>query len=212
MKDILIPIVFPEYRITVDTPRRNVDLLPWVDFDNFIVPKSSQKISNLGHAGILMINGVSGLTKYYEYGRYDYPEKKGVVRGVPVPDAKPGSNGVEPKSLIPVLSQVSRVAGKGGRIEGVYLEATAVFERLNQRVAIQKSLNNNPNRREYDLTSNSCIHFVKRLVEAAGKEAPWMIDPRPNSYIGEFRDDYRDLDFFPKTNRLVIEEVGEFTL
>ncbi len=212
MKDILIPIVFPEYQITVDTPRAEVDLLPWVDFDNFTIPKSHQKLSNLGHAGILIVNGNSGITKYYEYGRYDHPEKRGVVRRIPVPDSKTGPTGIEPKSLIPVLRKVSEVAGKGTRIEGVFLEATGVFDKLNQRVLVQKSMNKNPNRKEYDLTSNSCIHFVKRLVEAAGKDTPWMIDPRPNSYIGEFRDDYRDLDFFPKSNRLVIENVGDFTL
>jgi len=37
-----------------------------------------------------------------------------------------------------------------------------------------------------------------------------MLDPRPNSYIGEFRSDYADLDFIPKTGRLVIEDLGEF--
>ena len=157
------------------------------------------------------MNGISGLTKYYEYGRYDYPEKKGVVRRVPVPDAKVSSNGVELKSLIPALKKVCQVAGKGTRIEGVFLEALGVFESLNKRAMMQKSQNSNPKRRVYDLTSNSCIHFVKNLVEAAGKDTPWMIDPRPNSYIGEFRNDYRDLDFFPKTNQLVIESVGEFT-
>ena len=36
-----------------------------------------------------------------------------------------------------------------------------------------------------------------------------MVDPRPNSYIGEFRDDYRDLDYSPKTKTLKIEEVGD---
>jgi len=212
MKDILIPIVFPEYKITVDTPRLDVDLLPWTSFDDFTISKSSQKLSDLGHAGILMVNGVSGLTKYYEYGRYDYPEKKGVVRRVPVPDVKLGADGVELKSFIPVLSKVSKVAGKGTRIEGVFIEAISVFEKLNQRVIVQKAMNNSPGRKEYDLTSNSCIHFVKRLVEAAGKDTPWMIDPRPNSYIGEFRDDYRDLDFHPGSNKLVIENVGEFFL
>jgi len=75
MKDILIPIVFPEYKITVEIPRQEVDLLPWINFDNFTLPTFSQRISNLGHAGILIVNGTSGLTKYYEYGRYDYPEK-----------------------------------------------------------------------------------------------------------------------------------------
>lgn len=105
---------------------------------------------------------------------------------------------------------MSKVAGKGSRIKGVFIEAVSVFEKLNQRVIVQKAMNNSPGRKEYDLTSNSCIHFAKRLVEAAGKDTPWMIDPRPNSYIGEFRDDYRDLDFYPESNKLVIENVGEF--
>ncbi|MDO6610432.1 hypothetical protein Q4601_09010 [Shewanella sp. 1_MG-2023] len=211
MKDVLIPIVFPEYKITVDTPRKDVDLIPWVSFDNFTIQSSTQKLSNLGHAGILIVNGISGLTKYYEFGRYDYPEEKGIVRRVPVPDAKVSTSGVEPKSLISVLDKVSKIAGRATRIEGVYIEATDVFEKLNQKVILQKAQNNNPNRKEYDLTSNSCIHFVKRLVEAAGKETPWMIDPRPASYIGEFRDDYRDLDYYPSSKRLVIEAVGEYS-
>lgn len=212
MKDILIPIVFPEYKIAVETPKTEVDLLPWVEFDNFTISKSQQKLSSLGHAGILLINGKSGVTKYYEYGRYDHPDKRGVVRRVPLPDSKVGSKGIELKSLIPVLRKISNVAGKGTRIEGFFLEAVGVFDKLNQRAMVQKSMNKNPNRKEYNLTSNSCIHFVKVLVDAAGKDTPWMIDPRPNSYIGEFRDDYRDLDYSPRTNTLIIENVGDFSL
>ncbi|MFL1406681.1 hypothetical protein ACJO2E_15200 [Marinobacter sp. M1N3S26] len=36
--DLLIPIVFPEYLISVPTPRRNVDFLPWFEFDDFSIP------------------------------------------------------------------------------------------------------------------------------------------------------------------------------
>ena len=53
---------------------------------------------------------------------------------------------------------------------------------------------------------------VKRLVDMAGKKTPWMLDPRPNSYIGEFRDDYTDLDYHPKQKKLVIEGLGEFSV
>ena len=70
-------------------------------------------------------------------------------------------------------------------------------------------MNNNPERKPYSITDNSCIHFVKRVVEKAGLETPWMIDPRPNSYIGEFRDDYTDLDYRPKQKLLTIEGIGE---
>lgn len=210
MNDIIIPIVFPDYKITVDTPKKDIDLLPWVSFDNFSIPKSKQQVSNLGHAGILLINGVSGLSKYYEYGRYDSAQL-GLVRRVPVPDAKVDKGALIVKSLIPMLSKISSIAGQGSRIEGVYIEAASSFEKLNQAVVAQKTLNNNPKRKPYDLTTNSCIHFVKRLVDMAGKKTPWMLDPRPNSYIGEFRDDYTDLDYHPKQKKLVIEGLGEFS-
>ena len=71
-----------------------------------------------------------------------------------------------------------------------------------------KAQNTNPNRKPYDLTSNSCIHFVKKVTEIAGVDTPWMIDPRPNSYMGEFRDDFIDLDY--TKDRLIIEIIGEY--
>ncbi len=72
----------------------------------------------------------------------------------------------------------------------------------------RKAQNANLKRTPYNLTSNSCIHFVKNVTEAAGVETPWMVDPRPNSYIGEFRDEYPDLDYFK--DKLVIEGLGTF--
>jgi hypothetical protein len=106
---IFIPIVFPEFKITVEVPKTEVDLLPWVQWDN-----------------------------------------------------------------------------------------------------IRKGQNANPKRSPYSILSNSCIHFVKDLASKAGITTPWMVDPRPNSYIAEFRDDFPDLDYDPKTNKLVIEGVGQF--
>lgn len=46
-------------------------------------------------------------------------------------------------------------------------------------------------------------------MAAAGIETPWLLDPRPNSYIGEFRDEYPDLDYNPRTRELNIEGVEE---
>ena len=208
MKDIIIPIVFPEYRISLNTSSVDVDLFPWVSFDNFKIPPT--KISDLGHAGVFLVNGKNGVTKYYEYGRYDPPENKGLVQRVILPDAKMDQKGMILSSLIPALDKICKKSGQGGRIEGVFLEASNVFDKLNNMIRIRKSQNNLPGRRSYDLISNSCIHFVKGVVKAAGKDTPWMIDPRPNSYIGEFRNDYRDLDYSPKTKLLRIEDVGEF--
>lgn len=113
-------------------------------------------------------------------------------------------------SLIAPLHRVSEVASQGGKLEAVFLETKDVFSKLNQMILVRKSQNNNPKRKPYDLTSNSCIHFVKWVVKSSGNKTPWMMDPRPNSYIGEFKDDYRDLDYSPRTKVLRIEDVGEF--
>ncbi len=63
-KDLVIPIVFPDYKITVEIQRTKVDIIPWVDFDNFTTPRLKEKVSNLGHAGVLFVNGKNGVTKY----------------------------------------------------------------------------------------------------------------------------------------------------
>lgn len=208
MTDIIIPIVFPEYKITVETPALEFDLFPWTELDNVSFKGSKEKISNLGHAGILLIQSKTGKAKYYEYGRYDYPELRGAVRRLPVPNANVTGDGIHLPSLVPVLHKISSRAGKGSKIEGVFLESQGSFVKLNNKAMTIKDQNKNPKRIPYNITTNSCIHFVKKLVELAGKETPWMIDPRPNSYIGEFRDDYPDLDYTPKNRSLYIETVG----
>lgn len=57
--------------------------------------------------------------------------------------------------------------------------------------------NSDPNREPYDLTDNNCMTFVQDVLEAGGVDTPWMIDPRPNSYIEELRDDFPHVDFKP---------------
>jgi hypothetical protein len=209
MTDIIIPIVFTEYKITVEIPAVEFDLFSWTELDNISIKESKEKVSNLGHAGILLIQSSTGKTKYYEYGRYDYPELKGAVRTFPVPNAKVSNGVISLPSLVPVLHKISNRAGKGSKIEGVFIEVKDSFSKLNNRAQTIKGQNKNPKRIPYSITSNSCIHFVKRLVEFAGKETPWMVDPRPNSYIGEFRDEYRDLDYTPKNRNLLIETMGK---
>lgn len=78
MPDIAIPIVFPDYLIAVNTPKTRLqipDLLPGLDIlpDDIEIPETKNKFPELGHAGILFINGINGTIKYYEYGRYNGP-------------------------------------------------------------------------------------------------------------------------------------------
>jgi hypothetical protein len=207
--DAVIPIVFPDYKITVDVPPQKVDILPWFEFDNFTTPRYKDKISNLGHAGVMFINGKSGLTKYYEYGRYD-KAALGIVRRVPIPDAKVSKGAIDLASLKAPLRKISLVAGHTGRIEAVYIEVQDKFDDMLKYAEDRKKQNNNPARKPYDLTNNSCIHFAKDVAKQAGVDTPWMLDPRPNSYIGEFRSDYPDLDYNYKTDVLKIEGKGVF--
>lgn len=208
--DVVIPIVFPDYLIAVNTPPTEVDILPWFDFDNIRIPKTKNRVPELGHAGVLFMNGKSGVTKYFEYGRYDR-ENLGLVRRIPLKnDVSVNEGRVVLKSLKNPLREISRKAGQGGRISGVYIEVEGKYKAMLDYAKLRMKQNVNKTREPYDLLSNSCIHFVKKVVEVSGSETPWMLDPRPNSYIGEFRDDYPDLDYDRKTDRLVIEGLGGF--
>jgi hypothetical protein len=202
--DVAIPIVFPDYRITVDLPPIEVDLLPWFTFDNLRTPKYKDRWSNLGHAGVLFINGANGLTKYYEYGRYD-PQGLGAIKNRPIPNVQIREGQIDKDSLRKPLHQIAVKAGQSGRIQGVYIEVENGFSSMLAYAQLRESQNANPKRKTYDLLTHSCVHFVKDVVATAGVETPWMIDPRPNSYIGEFRDDYPDLDYVPRTRELKIE-------
>ena len=201
--DTVIPIVFPDYLIAVTTARTQVDLVPWFTFDDFTIGKQSAPM--LGHAGVLFFNS-AGTTKYYEYGRYDPPHNLGKVRRVRIPDLTMEKGKPSSASLKSVLNAISRASGQGGRIEGVYIEVPDKYQAMLQYAQNREKENTNPSRKPYDLLSNSCIHFVKGVVAAAGVSTPWMLDPRPNSYIGEFRDDYSDVDFDPKTRELAISQ------
>ncbi|MCF6236041.1 MAG: hypothetical protein L3J70_06660 [Gammaproteobacteria bacterium] len=97
-----------------------------------------------------------------------------------------------------------------GRIQGVFIEVENKFEAMLKYAQRRQKENASAKRKPYDLFSNSCLHFVKDLTRIAGVDTPWMIDPRPNSYIGEFRDDYPDLDYSKSKNQLVIEDYGTY--
>jgi hypothetical protein len=207
--DIVIPIVFPDFRIAVEVQKTKVDVFPWTTFDDFHLPAYKEKVSNLGHAGVLFVHGNTGTAKYYEYGRYDSPQNLGlVVKARNLPDATTKNEKVEHVSLKKPLSFISRISGQSGRILGVYIEVENKYEAMLSHAEFRKSQNASPTRRPYDLLTNSCIHFVKEIAEKAGVNTPWMVDPRPNSYIGEFRADFPDLDY--TRDVLTIEGVGKF--
>lgn len=208
MPDVAIPIVFPDYKISVTTPASKVeipDLIPGFDIlpDKVDVPGMNAKVPELGHAGILFFNGATGVTKYYEYGRY---APSGIVRKLSIRNLEILRDGHPTKvSLTYVLSQISAKAGKGGRIEGAYIQASGKYQAMLNFATKKHQENTNSKRKPYDIFTNSCNHFMQGVLEAAGVRLPYMIDPRPNSYIEEIRESHPDLDYSRAENKLSIE-------
>jgi hypothetical protein len=206
--DVVIPIVFPDYLIAVNTPNIAVkvpDLIPVFDVfpDVVHIPATQNKIPYLGHAGVLFINGAVGTTKYFEYGRYDRANL-GLTRRIPISDVVIGADGnPTAQSLKSTLGQISEQAGKGGRILATYIKVPGQYSAMLKYVTTRVLQNSNPKRKPYDLTSNSCMHFSKSVVEAGGKKAPAIHDPRPVNFIEEMRNLYTPLDFIPPGRLLI---------
>ncbi len=209
MPDIAIPIVFPDYLIAVNTPKTRVtipDFLPGFDLlpDEVDVPKTNNTLPELGHAGILFINGENGTTKYFEYGRYG--GSLGAVRKLDIRDVIMQKDHPTKGSLSYTLSQISVKSGQGGKISAAYIEVPNQYKSMLAYAQKRRLDNKNLQRKPYDLFTNSCNHFMKGVLEAAGVDVPYMLDPRPNSYIEEIRDDFKDLDYSKAGHTLTIED------
>ena len=115
---VAIPLVFPDYLIMVETPTVDVQLPDFLTsrMGHIRVPSTKNRLPYLGHAGIRFVEGKTGTTKYYEYGRYD-PAAHGLVRKRRIPDMKISSDGrPSAASLKIVLTTISRFSGQGRRI------------------------------------------------------------------------------------------------
>jgi hypothetical protein len=210
--DVVIPIVFPDYLIAVPSvkvPGQKVDvpkrLNDW-GIPDFSIPsfETPHKVPELGHAGVMYVNGANGLTRYYEYGRYD-SAALGLVRKQSISDVKFKGNDIDQATLKITLAQISQKAGQNGRIAAAYIKVPGKFAAMEKYTTGRLAQNSDPKRKPYGLTDNSCCHFMKETVEAAGVDTPWMVDPRPNSYIHELRGDHPDLDFVPSSGTLTIK-------
>lgn len=144
-----------------------------------------------------------------EDGRYD-PKQRGWARTLRIDDAKLENGVINWNSLKRPLHQVSRGAGHGGRIEAVLIALKAGFAAMEKYARSRVAENRHPKRKPYDNTSNNSVHFSKNVAEAGGAKTPWMLDPRPNSYIGEFQSSYPFIRYDPKSHKLSINGIGDF--
>lgn len=202
MDDTCVPIVFTEYKIAV--PQAKVDLPKFMN--NLGIPdiQTPKKLEDLGHAGCLFIRGKDGVCKYYEYGRYD-PAAKGLTRKQSIPDLVIAKGKPVWASLRSVLHAITLKAGQGGVIKAAWIEAPGKYPDMLKYAEKRMKENSDKTREAYDLLFNSCNHFMKGVMEAAGLRTPVMVDKRPVSYITEIRDLYPDLDYNPRSKTLMLD-------
>lgn len=128
-----------------------------------------------GHAGILVYS-TTGVTQYYEYGRYNpnnlgiigakLPANSGNVRRVSTPNLSLGADGQSTQKSLDVLSEaLSRKAGKGTKTE-LKCDVT-VDEKKAAEYAID--IANNVDRKSYSWTpwnTNHCRTFPRDVFNA----------------------------------------------
>ncbi|TQQ57681.1 hypothetical protein [Vibrio cholerae] len=199
--DFLIPVVFPDYLISV-ADEQSFEL--W----GVKIKTPAVKAPYLGHAGVILINGETGVTRYYEYGRYKNPKSDipGNVRKVGVSNVTIKSGLITESSLLKVLKEVSLRSGQEGRISGVVLRGK-FFSEADSWLRGKMDLNNSPDKIPYDLDSHNCMTFVIDLADAMGLDPAWKPPVVvPSAYIEQFQLSEIDLDYNFKTNKLTVSE------
>ena len=109
------------------------------------------------------------------------------------------------KSLNKVLSKISKLSGKSGRIKGAYIKSDDFDAMKDYAEGIMKK-NNNSDRKPYNIFNNNCGTFACDVLNQdtdINKESPGIIDPRPNSIIDEYRDEFDKVDYNSKDGTTV---------
>jgi hypothetical protein len=197
--DYVIPLVFPDYKIRIDGYQATL-------FGRKLtIPDVSAPY--LGHAGVLIINGKNGQSKYYEYGRYPGPGPAGRVRVGNIPDVILNDGGaITESSLKKTLRHISSKHGQSGDITGVVLRG-AVYDKALSWLKEKEAENTKATRKEYDLGNHNCITFATDLAEAVGFSIPRrFLAVVPTTYMMQFQISEPDLDYTFATDTLEITE------
>jgi hypothetical protein len=135
--------------------------------------------TKVGHAGALLVHP-TGITKYYEFGRYQPAGAVGMVRTQSISNVVIGANGkATPASLKVVLGELSSLSGKGGRIQAAYFINMDYDKMKAAALAAQPA---------YDITNHNCGTYAANVVTAgnANVDKPWILDPRPRNIVDEY--------------------------
>jgi hypothetical protein len=172
--------------IYVDPDGRDAILIVFPDYK---ISTPLGKVGGLGHAGVLLIDNKTGVTKYYEYGRYD-AENKGLTRKVTISNVVIGEDGKPTtESLNKVLGQISKKSGQGGKIEGAYVISDE-FEAMNDYAKSKLKENSDPNRKPYSLSGNNCGTFAADCInQDESVDQPSIFNPTPTNIVDEYQEE-----------------------
>ena len=115
-----------------------------------------------GHSGVVIIDDSTGLTKYYEYGRYQNP--LGVVRNISVPDLVMKDGKPTKSSMLELMRSLSKKTGKNGNITASYHKNANNFNGMLEYAMARKNQNSNPDRRPYSVRNNNCDTFADQVI------------------------------------------------
>ena len=163
-----------------------------------------------GHAGVLLIDNKTGITKYYEYGRYD-KDNIGIVRTVTVPNVDIGKDGKPTiESLNKVMQCLSENSGAGGEIEGAYIISDK-FKEMNDFAKNRMNENNDPNRKKYSIWSNNCATFAEDVItQDKSVDRPWIVVNSPINIVDEYQEEGNARVYYnPETCKTTIGQGDE---
>lgn len=186
-RDFLIPLIFTSYRIAV---------------------RGDFGIYYLGHAGVLLVNGTTGQTRYYEYGRYADPKavKPGIVRGGMKQVVSLDNGMITESSFKSILNEISKSHGQSGNIAGVVMRGY-LYEKAIDWINQRRRENHSSNKKAYDLLDHNCMTFVIDLAEYLGLDTYWRpLIVIPTLYAEQFQLQYTDLDYDFKNDILEVSE------
>lgn len=156
----------------------------------------------VGHAGVLLIK-FDGLTKYYEFGRYDH-NLNGKVRNLSIPNAAIASDEMATSSsLKKILGILSTKSGKGTRIRAAYFIKVDFEKMLAQATATQP---------KYDILKFNCGHYAESVILQGNPniDRPFLINPTPNNIIDEYIEEGNsEVLFSPTTGDISIGQGDE---
>ncbi|SFF37416.1 RHS repeat domain-containing protein [Thermoflexibacter ruber] len=149
-----------------------------------------------GHAGILLIDNKTGVTAYYEYGRYN--GDRGEVRQRQTSKVIIGEDGKPTiESLNKVLSQISK-SNKGRHISGHYFKSDK-FNKMKTYAEKRKRDNKNKERVPYNIISNNCGTFACEVASEGSFLPTWNLgSPILTDFVlTSFDPTYDDVYYYP---------------